>query len=117
MVDLFGSLDPGVPVEPNSILYIYWPIEDAAALPAMGILNALVDATVRLIRLGHKVLVHCHRGKSRSGLFNALVVMQILGISGGDAVEFVRSRRPGALGNEVFTAYLQALPAPAPAGP
>jgi protein-tyrosine phosphatase len=117
VVDLFGSLDPGVPVEPNSILYIYWPIEDAAALPAMGILNVLVDATVRLIRVGHKVLVHCHRGKSRSGLFNALVVMQMLGISGADAVEFVRSQRPGALGNEVFTAYLRSQPAPAPAGP
>jgi len=117
VVDLFGSLDPGVPIEPNSILYIYWPIEDAAALPAIGILNVLVDAIVRLIRLGHKVLVHCHRGKSRSGLVNALVVMQMLGITGADAVEFVRSRRPGALGNEVFTAYLRAQPAPASAGP
>jgi protein-tyrosine phosphatase len=113
VVDLFGSLDPGVPTEPNSILYIYWPIEDAAALPAIGILNVLVDATVRLIQIGHKVLVHCHRGKSRSGLFNALVVMRILGISGGDAVELVRLQRPGALGNAVFTAYLRSLPAPA----
>jgi protein-tyrosine phosphatase len=116
VVDLFGSLDPGVPTEPNSILYIYWPIEDAPALPAMDIMNVLVDAAVRLIQLGHKVLVHCHRGKSRSGLFNALVAMKILGISGAGAVELIRRERPGALGNEVFTAYLQSLPAPAPVG-
>jgi len=112
VVDLFGTLDPGVPTEPNSILYIFWPIEDVAALPAMGILHVLVDAVVRLIQLGHKVLVHCHRGKSRSGLLNSLVVMKLLGISGRDAVALIRQRRPGALGNAVFTAYLEALPAP-----
>jgi hypothetical protein len=52
VVDLFGSLDPGVPTDPNSILYIYWPILDEAALPALGILGVLVDAVVRLIHLG-----------------------------------------------------------------
>ena len=120
VVDLFGTLDPGVPTAPNSILYIFWPIEDVDALPALGILYTLVDAVVRLIQLGHKVLVHCHRGKSRSGLLNALVAMKILGISGADAVDLVRRRRPDALGNAVFTAYLRSLPAPAvpaPPGP
>jgi hypothetical protein len=114
-VDLFGSLDPGVPAEPNSILYIFWPIEDADYMPAMGILNVLVDTIVRLIQLGHKVLVHCRMGKSRSGLLNALVVMRLQGISGHDAVALVRKQRPGALGNNVFTAYLESLPAPAAA--
>jgi protein-tyrosine phosphatase len=115
VVDLFGTLDPGVPVEPNSILYVFWPIDDVAAMPAMGILQVLIDALVRLIRLGHKVLVHCHMGKSRSGLVNALVAMQLLGISGADAVALVRERRPGALGNAVFSSYLESLPAPASA--
>ena len=113
VVDLFGTLDPGVPTAPNSILYIFWPIEDADALPAIGILTVLVDAVVRLIQLGHKVLVHCHRGKSRSGLLNALVTMRLLGISGREAVDLVRLRRPGALGKPVVTAYLAARPAPA----
>ncbi|MHB8732958.1 MAG: protein-tyrosine phosphatase family protein [bacterium] len=120
VVDLVGTLDPGVPTEPNSILYIFWPIEDVDVLPALGILNTLVDTVVRLIRLGHTVLVHCHMGKNRSGLLNALVAMQILGISGAAAVELVRRRRPDALGNAVFTAYLRSLPAPAapaPSGP
>jgi len=117
VVDLVGTLDPGVPTEPNSILYIFWPIEDIDVLPALGILNTLVDTVVRLIRLGHKVLVHCHMGKNRSGLLNALVAMKILGISGADAVELVRGRRPDALGNAVFTAYLRSLPAPAVPAP
>jgi hypothetical protein len=118
VVDLFGTLDPGVPAAPNSVLYIFWPIEDVDLLPALGILNTLVDTVVRLIQVGHKVLVHCHMGKSRSGLLNALVAMKLLGISGADAVDLVRRHRPGALGNAVFTAYLRSLPAPAvPASP
>lgn len=117
VVDLFGTLDPGVPTAFNSILYIFWPIEDAAALPALGVMHTVVDAVVRLIRLGHKVLVHCHMGKSRSGLINAQVAMQLLGLSGTEAVALVRRRRPGALGNAVFAAYLESLPAPAPPRP
>jgi len=71
----------------------------------------LVDLAVRFMRDGHRVLVHCHKGKSRSGLFNALVAMKVLHIDGAAAVDFVRQRRPGALGNQVFAGYLEQLPA------
>jgi protein-tyrosine phosphatase len=112
VVDLYGTLDPGVPTAPNSILYIFWPIEDTARLPDMKIMAALTDMAVRLMLDGHRVLVHCHKGKSRSGLFNALVAMKVLHIDGKAAVDLVRGRRPGALGNQVFTEYLEHLPAP-----
>ena len=115
VVDLFGTLDPGVPATPNSILYIFWPIEDAAYLPDMNIMDALVDLVVRLIRDGRRVLVHCHKGKSRSGLFDALVAIKVLGIDGKAAIDLIRERRPGALGNQVVAEYLQRLPAPATA--
>ena len=72
-----------------------------------------IDVVVHLF----KVLVHRHMGKSRSGLVNALVAMKILGISGREAVEFVRQRRPGALGNAVFARYLESRPSTAPAAP
>lgn len=75
-------------------------------------MDVLVDTVVRLIHLGHKVLVHCHMGKSRSGLFNATIAMKILGISGTEGVDLVRRQRAGALGNQVFAAYLQSLSAP-----
>ncbi|HET9001217.1 MAG TPA: dual specificity protein phosphatase [bacterium] len=117
VVDLYGTLDPGVPTIPNSILYIFWPIEDIARLPDMKIMDALTDLAVRSIRDGHRVLVHCHKGKSRSGLFNALVAMKILHIDGKAAVDLIRQRRPGALGNQVFAGYLEQLPAPPPDAP
>ena len=112
VVDLYGTLDPDVPTDPNSILYLFWPIEDAAVLPDIKVLDVLTDAVVHLIRLGHKVLVHCHRGKSRSGLFNAIVVMKMSNLDGSAAIELVRQRRPGALGNQTFVQYLQGLPGP-----
>jgi len=110
VVDLYGTLDPAIPTEPNSILYVFWPIEDAAVLPDTNVLDILTDAALRLIRLGHKVLVHCHRGKSRSGLFNAIVVMKMLHIDGSAAIDIVRRGRPGALGNQTFVEYLERLP-------
>ena len=118
VLDLFGTLDPDVPTAPNSILYMFWPIEDQPQLPDVQVMNVLVDTIVRLIQLGHKVLVHCHKGKSRSGMINALVVRQLKGCSGADAVDLVRKHRPGALGNQVFAAYVRDQPAPAaPAAP
>ncbi len=112
VVDLYGTLDPGVPTDPNSILYLFWPIADTAALPDTTILEVLTDTAVRLIGHGHRVLVHCHRGKSRSGLFNAIVVMKLTGVDGRTAIEIVRRGRPGALGNQTFVDYLEGLPAP-----
>jgi len=35
-----------------------------------------------------------------------------LGMSGADAVERLRERRPGALFNDVFAEHLKSLPAP-----
>ncbi len=105
-------MDPDVPTDPNSILYPFWPIEDAAVLPDIEVLDVLTDTVVQLIRLEHKVLVHCHRGKSRSGLFNAIVVMKMSNLDGSAAIELVRQRRPGALGNQTFVQYLQGLPGP-----
>jgi dual specificity protein phosphatase-like protein len=112
VIDLFGTLDPDVPTVPNSILYVFWPIEDHAELPDLRMLDALTDLAAREIVDGHKVLTHCHKGKSRSGMFNAIVAMKLVGIDGRAAIELVRSGRPGALGNASFVAYLESLPAP-----
>lgn len=112
VVDLFGTLDPDVPNAPNSILYIFWPIEDHPELPDLRILDVLTDSVLREIKDGHKVLVHCHQGKSRSGLFNAIVVMKLLYVDGKTAIEIVRKGRPEALGNQSFAAYVESLPAP-----
>lgn len=58
---------------------------------------------------GKRVLVTCMQGMNRSGLVTALTLHHRLGISGREAIKRIRSRRPGALYNPAFVAYLESL--------
>jgi protein-tyrosine phosphatase len=62
-----------------------------------------------LVANGEKVLAHCGMGYNRSALVAGLV-LTYLGMKGEDAVTLLRDKRPGALFNETFAAYLTALP-------
>jgi protein tyrosine/serine phosphatase len=109
IIDLEGDLDRGVPTGPGHILYIYHHIYDED-LPDLDRLQALGRLGAELIRAGHKVLSHCGMGFNRSALV-AGVILTELGLDGQQAVERLRQRRPGALFNDKFAAYLTSLPA------
>ena len=111
VIDLEGAIDDGVPTRPGGILYLYLPINDAE-LPDLAVLDASADLAARLLRSGHRVLVHCGLGLNRSPLLAGLVLNR-LGWSGRAAVERLRERRPGALYNEVYCEYLMNLGAEA----
>jgi Dual specificity phosphatase, catalytic domain len=110
VIDLEGGLDHCVPTVPDQFLYIYFPIYDEE-LPNLAKLNAVADLAAGLIRSGHRVLSHCGMGFNRSALVAGLV-LQRLGMTGPEAVARLRSRRQGALFNEVFAAHLHSLGAP-----
>jgi protein-tyrosine phosphatase len=98
----------GIPSIPNHMLYIYFPIFDEG-LPDLNKLHALAMLGARLVANGERVLAHCGMGFNRSALIAGLV-LTYLGMNGEDAVALVRTKRPGALFNENFAAYLTALP-------
>ena len=108
VLDLDGNLDLGIPNIPNHMLYVYFPICDAD-LPDLNKLHALAKLGARLVANGEKVLAHCGMGFNRSALAAGLVLIY-LGMKGEDAVALLREKRPGALFNENFAAYLTALP-------
>lgn len=108
VLDLDGNLDLGIPNIPNHMLYVYFPICDAD-LPDLNKLHALAKLGARLVANGEKVLAHCGMGFNRSALVAGLV-LTYLGMKGEDAVALLREKRPGALFNENFAAYLTALP-------
>ena len=61
------------------------------------------------IAAGHRVLVHCHAGQDRTGLLMALYMAQDHGLAAVEAIERVRTVRPGALtapGWEVMAARI-----------
>lgn len=107
VIDLEGGLDHCIPTVPDQILYVYFPIYDEA-LPNLEKLEAVADMAARLIRSGHRVLSHCRMGFNRSALVAGLTLCR-LGMSGPEAVQRLRSCRPGALFNEVFAAHLESL--------
>ena len=111
VIDLDGGLDIGVPCVPNHLLYIYYPIRDGR-LPDRKKLSALGEFGAKLIGSGHRVLSHCGLGLNRSALVAGSILVA-MGFEGKEAVQLIRSKRPGALFNPVFAQYLESLSGPA----
>jgi len=107
IIDLDGGLDIGVPYIPDKLLYIYYPIHDGE-LPDRKKLHALGKFGAMLIDEGHKVLSHCGLGLNRSALVAGVILVD-MGMKGKEAVELIRSKRPGALFNPKFAKYLATL--------
>jgi protein-tyrosine phosphatase len=109
IVDMDGSIDPGIPEAPNQVLYIYWPILDEN-LPPLRPLEALGRLVADLVGADHRVLVHCRMGFNRSVLVIATALTH-LGMTGEQALLHLRALRPGALFNETFAEHVRTLPA------
>ncbi len=107
VIDLEGDIDCGVPTLPDQCLYIYFPICDDD-LPNLDKLQALGILGASLVASRHCVLSHCGMGYNRSAL-EAGIILHKLGMSGPDIVRRMRERRPGALFNDSFSAYLESL--------
>ena len=107
VIDRDGGLDDGIPTAPNHLLSIYFPILDTD-LPNLAKLYAVAALGATIVRQDHCVLCHCGLGFNRSALLAGLILTQ-LGMSGRQAVERLRGRRPGALFNDCFASYLQSL--------
>ena len=107
VIDLEGGLDGCIPTVPNHCLYVYFPIFDED-LPVLPKLHGIAKLGASLIREGQVVLSHCGMGFNRSALVAGLILTE-LGVPGVDAVQRLRDRRPGALFNERFAAYLTSI--------
>lgn len=88
--------------------YTHMPIPDGL-LRKSGDLRELAYEMGQEILDGGTVLTMCNAGRNRSGLLSALIVRELYGWSGTDAMECVRHHRPRALANPVFEKFLQGL--------
>jgi len=107
VIDVDGDIDSDVPTLPDKSLYIYFPIFDED-LPNLVKLHALGNLGASLVSSRHSVLAHCGLGFNRSALV-AGVILHTLGMPGPEIVTRIRDRRPGALFNDRFAAYLESL--------
>jgi hypothetical protein len=82
------------------------PIRDGVPVPGLDWLREQV-AFIELERAaGRVVFVHCRNGVSRSGMIVAAYLMKREGWNRDQALEFLRSRRPGVRPNPAFMELL-----------
>jgi len=102
-IDLAGNVDLGAD---SFKVYLKWSIKDGA-LPDLNILNSIAVFGCDLSYKGKlKVLVHCDQGLNRSSLVNGLILYKNGFGDGKKIIDYIRSKRPGALTNNNFTDYL-----------
>ncbi len=101
-IDLSGGIDPGAS---DFKIYLKWTIEDAG-LPDLDILKLVAAFGYGLAyKKKMKVLVHCEQGINRASLLNG-VILWMKGMRGQEIVEYIRTKRQGALFNQNFVKYL-----------
>lgn len=108
VIDLDCKLDIGTPSVPNSVVYVFWPIDDRQVLPDVTILQAIARLGATLLSNGHKVLCQCGMGLNRSALVAGMILVQG-GLPGTAVVERICRQREHALYNPVFRNYLLSL--------
>ena len=114
VIDLEGALDSCIPTSTDTCLYSYFPIDDDhEKMPNLNKLRAVARLGASLVAEGHRVLSHCGMGYNRSALVAGLIMIE-LGMPGAEAVARLRERRPGALFNDGFAAYLEGLTSSSP---
>lgn len=77
---------------------IYAPVPDFG-IPADGVFQKAVSNVLRCAKGGQTIVIHCHAGVGRTGIFSACLAKAVYGFNGADAVEWVRQYIPGAVEN------------------
>lgn len=100
--------DPGIDIP--TVTSWHYPVKDGNSIDPR-IPEQVVPWITQCVRGGVPVLVCCLAGRSRSGATAALVVRELTGMSGSEALDYVRERRPNAVKRDGPEAELRALPA------
>jgi len=82
--------------EKGGMQVIQFPIDDFEA-PQAADVKPIVEQVLEAANEGVNVAVHCHAGVGRTGTMAALLARQALGLSGEQAVAWVREHIPGAI--------------------
>jgi len=75
---------------------IHLPIPDFG-VPLKVDLEGTVRKTVEHAQAGQNIVIHCHAGLGRTGLFVAYLAKEVLGLSSEEAIHWTRKYIPNAL--------------------
>lgn len=88
--------------------YLHLPMSDGADQQE-DLAGAASRRVVNEIVRGGEALVMCHAGRNRTGLVVCLALRRLLKVSGSEALDFFRARRPMGVANQAFETYLRSL--------
>ena len=75
---------------------IHLPIPDLD-VPSKEELSEAIEKTLEHAQAGQNVVIHCHAGLGRTGLFVAYLAKRVLGLSSEEAIHWTRKHIPYAL--------------------
>jgi protein-tyrosine phosphatase len=75
---------------------VHWPLRDFSAGEGEP-LRPLIRRVLADLQGGRHVAVHCRAGRGRAGMFAACVAREALGLSGDEAILWIRELVPGAV--------------------
>lgn len=78
---------------------VHLPITDFS-IPSKDDLLHAISKTLEHAEKGHNIVIHCSAGIGRTGLFAACLARHILGLSGDEAISWIRRYIPGAVETE-----------------
>ncbi len=97
MIDLTGR-DMIKIYQELGIKVIEMPVVDFS-IPEEESFRQTVEETLEAAEDGETIVVHCHAGIGRTGMFTACMAKQALGLNGREAVDWVRQYVPEAVEN------------------
>jgi protein-tyrosine phosphatase len=92
---------------------IHLPMKDYRGVDIPS-LSAAVNESLRLASLGVNLDIHCHAGLGRTGLFAACLASRQLGMSGDDAIRWIRGLVPGSVESDEQEQVIRAFAAQQP---
>jgi uncharacterized protein (DUF952 family) len=81
------------------IKVIFDPVPDFQA-PPLNYWNDTLNESIRRIKKGENIAVHCHAGIGRTGIFAALLAHELLGTDADASIAWVREYIPWAIDTE-----------------
>ena len=74
----------------NGLKYSRFVVADFQA-PSIEMIGSLVSEAVQRLRIGERIVVHCHAGVGRTAVAAACIAMAMDGLSAEDAIAHVKA--------------------------
>lgn len=89
----------------HGLRIIHAPIQDFS-VPTEGALQVPIQQTLDAAWLGENIVIHCHAGLGRTGLFAACLAKVVFDLNGEEAFIWVRQYIPNAIENGAQIAFI-----------